>query len=125
MKNEILKTSEELLKELDNFEEEIKLIDTLEEKYKEIKTNIKKAMIKIGNENNLDQLKWTTPKGIKITCSIGHIAEIEKQKIQEFDIEKLKKEFPDIYEKCLVEKERSVIVKNATSDTIRITMPKE
>ena len=125
MENEILKTSEDLLKELDDFEKEIELIDTLKVKYDEIKNNIKKAMIKIGNENNLEQLKWTTPRGIKITCTIGHIAEIEKQKVQEFDIEKLKKEFPEVYEKCLINKEKSVIVKNATSDSLRITLPKK
>ena len=125
MENELIKTSEELLLEIDNFEENIKLIDELTKQYNQIKNDIKKAMVKIGNENNLEQIKWITPKGTKITCSIGHTAEIEKQKVKEFDIEILKNVFPDIYEKCLVEQEKSVIVKNATNDTLRITLAKE
>ena len=125
MENEITKTTQELLEQVDNFEYEIKLIDQLNKQYNDLKSKIKKAMVEIGSANNLEQIKWTTPKGTKITCSIGHCAEIEKQKVQEFDVEKLKKEFPDIYEKCLVEKEQSIIVKNATSDTLRITLAKE
>lgn len=125
MENELVKTNEELLLEIDNFEENIKLIDDLTKKYNQIKNDIKQAMVKVGTENNLEQIKWTTPKGTKITCSIGHTAEIEKQKVQEFDIEILKNVFPDIYEKCLVEKEKSVIVKNATNDTLRITLAKD
>lgn len=114
-----------LLKQMDDFEEEIRLIETLNKKYNDLKNEIKKAMVQIGREGNLEQLKWTTPKGTKITCSIGHPAEIEKQTQKEFDVELLKKEYPDVYEKCLVEKQRSVIVKNATSDTLRITLGKE
>lgn len=122
---ELSKTNEELLIQLDNFEYEIRLIEQLNKQYTDLKNQIKKAMVKIGTENNLDQVKLTTPKGTKITCSIGHTAEIEKQKSKEFDIEVLKKEYPEIYEKCMVEKEKSVILKNATSDTIRITLAKE
>lgn len=125
MENEITKTTKELLEQVDNFEYEIKLIEQLNKQYTDLKSKIKKAMIDVGKANNLEQIKWTTPKGTKITCSIGHTAEIEKQKVQEFDVEILKKEFPEVYEKCLVEKEKNIIVKNATNDTLRITLAKE
>ena len=125
MKNEITKTTQELLEQLDNFEYEIKLLEQLNKQYTDLKSKIKKAMIDVGKANNLEQIKWTTPKGAKITCSIGHTAEIEKQKVQEFDVEILKKDFPEVYEKCLVEKEKSVITKNATNDTLRITLAKD
>ena len=124
MENKIIE-SKNLLMQLDDFEESIKQIDVLTKQYNEIKTNLKKAMVEVGIENNLEQIKWTTPKGTKITCSIGHPAEIEKQKKLIFSEEKLKKEYPDIYEKCCEEREASIITKNATSDTLRITLAKE
>ena len=82
-------------------------------------------MIEVGTKNNLDQLKWTTPKGTKITCSIGHPAEFEKQIVKEFDVSVLKEKYPEIYEECCVEKEKSIMVKNATNDTLRITLSKD
>lgn len=122
---DITKTQKQLLQEFDNFEESLKLLDMLNKKYDELKKNLKKEMIRIGTENNLDQLKWTTPKGTKITCSIGHCAEFEKQMVKEFDVKVLKEKFPEIYEQCCVEKETSVMIKNATNDTLRITLAKE
>lgn len=113
-----------LLTKVDNFEYEIRLIEQLNKQYNDLKKEIKEAMTKLGRDNNLEQIKWTTPNGTKITCSIGHIAEIEKQKQTIFNEEKLKREYPDIYEKCCEEKEVSVITKNATNDTLRITLPK-
>ena len=96
----------------------------LTKKYNNIKNNLKKAMIKMAQENGATQVKWTTPEGTQITCSIGHVAEIEKQKVKEFDEEYLKNNYPHIYDECCIEKERSVIIKNATSDTLRITLSK-
>lgn len=124
MEDKLTKTNESLLKEIDNFEEKIELMEMLNKEYNDLKANIKKAMVQIGRDNNLEQLKWTTPKGTKITCSIGHIAEIEKQNKKVFNEELLKKEYPDIYEKCCEERLVSVITKNATSDTLRITFAK-
>ena len=120
MKND-LEIKNDLLVRLDDFEEQLELMDLLKEKVDGLKKEIKTEMVKVAKENGLEQIKWTTPKGTKITCSIGHIAEIEKQKVKEFDVEILKKTYPHIYEECIVEKEKSVIVKNATSDTLRIT----
>lgn len=125
MENKLSKTTEELLAEIDNFEENIKLIDKLTKQYNTLKSEIKQAMVKVGKDNNLEQIKWTTPKGTKITCSIGHVAEIEKKKTIFFNEIKLKTEYPEIYEKCCEEKEMGVIVKNATNDTLRITLGKE
>lgn len=124
MENEIKKRQTDLLNKLDDLEEQIKLFEIFEKEYKKIKEEIKSTMVKIGIENNLEQLKWTTPKGTKITCSIGHCAEFEKETTKVFDIEKLKKDYPDVYEKCLIEKETYKTIKNATNDTLRITLAK-
>lgn len=121
----MLEEKNNLLIKLDDFEESIKQIDTLTKQYNEIKNNIKKAMVQIGKENDLEQVKWTTPKGTQITCSIGHTAEIQKVPRKFFDEEYLKRQYPNIYEECCRNIEESVIVKNATNDTLRITLPKE
>ena len=113
-----------LLTKVDNFEYEIRLIEQLTKQYNDLKKELREVMVELGKDNNLEQIKWITPKGTKITCSIGHTAEIEKQKQMIFSEEKLKNEYPDIYEKCCEEKEVSVITKNATNDTLRITLPK-
>ena len=125
MNNNIMKTPAQLMQELDDFEESLKLLDILNKKYDELKKELKKEMIRVGTENDLEQLKWITPKGTKITCSIGHHAEFEKQKVKEFDIKILKEKYPQIYEECFTEKETSVMIKNATNDTLRITLAKE
>ena len=110
---------------LDAFEDKIKLIDTLTKQYNDIKATIKSAMLKIAEENNLDQVKWTTPKDIKITLSKGKPEELEKQVVKEFNIELLKEKYPSVYEDCLEEKEKLVTVKNGSNDRLVITLPKE
>lgn len=124
MENELIKTNEELLVELDKIENEIKQAEEITKRYDEIKKQIKKSMVEVGRNNNLEQVKLITPNGIKITCSIGHCAEFEKQMVKEFDLEKLKTFYPEVYEMCLEEKEKNVMVKNATNDTLRITLSK-
>lgn len=118
----MLEEQKKLLLELDNFEEEIELIDKLKKQYDDIKGKLKKSMIEAGNEIGAEQVKWITPKGTKITCSIGHPAEFEKKKKKVFDVKILMDKYPEIYEECKVEVEESVMVKNATSDTLRITL---
>ena len=120
----MLEEKNNLLVQLDDFEENLQLIDTLTKQYNDLKNNIKKAMVQVGKENDLEHIKWTTPKGTQITCTLGHIAILEKKPKKVFDELKLKKEYPEIYEKCCIERMESVIVKNATSDTLRVTLPK-
>jgi len=109
---------------LDEFEDKIKELDELNKKYKEIKDNIKKSMLKVGKENNLDQVKWTTPKGIKITLSVGQEEITEEQESEEFNVNVLIEKYPDIYKECLEKKTKLVTIKNASNDRLVITMPK-
>ena len=125
MENSVTKSEKQLLEELDSMEESIRLLDVLDSKYKALKSNLKASMVKTAIENGIDQIKWTTPRGTMVTCSIGHPAEIEKRPAKRFDVEKLKKEYPDIYDKCCEDVQDSVIIKNATSDTLRVTFSKE
>lgn len=113
-----------ILNKLDNLEEKIRLADEINKQYDDLKKQIKEKMLEIGKENNLEQLKWTTPNGTQITCSVGHKAEWEDQEIEEFDLEVLKKDYSEIYEKCVVKKNKKVCIKNASNDTLRITLPK-
>lgn len=110
---------------LDEFEEKIKELDKLNKQYKDIKDNIKKDMLKVAKENNLEQVKWTTPKGIKITLSVGQEEITEERTDEEFDVNYLIENYPDIYEKCVREKKRIVTVKNASNDRLVVTMPKD
>ncbi len=123
--NLIKKQQEDLLNQLDNLEEEIKLINTLKERYDDVKSKLKTSMVEIGKKNKLEQLKWITPKGIQITCSIGKTAEYEEQEVEEFDIERLKQEYPHIYQDCCNRQKKKVLIKSGTSDMLRITMPKD
>ena len=107
---------------LDELEEQIVNAQKIIKEYDNLKSELKKAMSNACEKANADQLKWTTNKGTKITFTKGHFAEIEKELTKELDIEKLKAFYKDVYDNCLVDKERSVIKKNATSDTIRITL---
>ena len=118
-------TKTNLLQALDAIEEQIVEAVRITTQYEEIKKEIKKAMVEAGIASGADQIKWTTPGGTKITCSIGHCAEFEKQIVKEFDIEKLKTFHPDIYEACMVEKEKSVMIRNASNNTLRITPAKK
>ena len=94
--NNIIK-KEELLKKVDDFEDKIELIDKLNKEYDDLKKQLKEMMIQIGKENDLEQIKWTTNKGTKITCSIGKPAKFEKQIVKEFNESYLKEKYPDIY----------------------------
>lgn len=120
-----LKNNENMLIKIDEFEENIKVLNELTKKYEKLKKEIKDAMLKIGKENQLDQINWTTPKGIKITCSVGNQAIFEKKVEKEFSLNKLMEEYKDIYEKCLIEKEKEICVKKASNDRLVITLPKE
>ena len=110
-----------LLVKIDGFEDKIKQLNKLNKEYDELKKEIKASMLKIGKENELRQVKWTTPNGIQITCSVGQPAEYGK--IEILNTTKLMNEYRDIYEKCLEEKE--TITKSASSDRLVITLPKE
>lgn len=107
---------------LDELEEQITNAQKIIKEYDELKSEIKKAMKEVCEKTNAEQVKWTTNKGTKITFTKGHIATIEKEIAKELDVDKLKAFYKDVYDICLVDKERSVITKNATSDTIRITL---
>lgn len=110
---------------LDEFEEKIKELDKLNKQYKEIKDNIKKDMLKVAKEKNLEQVKWTTPKGIKITLSVGQEEILEEKTEKVFNQSLLEEKYPDIYNECLEDKKRLVTIKNASNDRLVVTMPKE
>lgn len=123
--NNLEKVNQDLLVKIDNFEEEIRLIDTLTKKYNELKKELKEAMLEYGKSIDAEQVKWTTNNGTKITLSIGHNAEYEEQLVERFNIDILKNDYPEIYEKCIEKSLEKIIVKNPTNDTLRITLPKE
>lgn len=110
-----------VLVEIDNFEDSIKEIQKLTKQYDKLKKDIKEQMIKIGKENDLSQVKWTTPKGIQITCSIGKPGETGLQ--ERLNTTKLMNEYPEVYKACLEMKE--AVIKTATNDRLVITLPKE
>lgn len=110
---------------LDEFEDKIKELDKLNKQYKDIKDNIKKAMLKVAKEKNLEQVKWTTNKGIKITLSVGQEEITEERIAEEFDVNVLMEKYPDIYKKCVRERKKNVTIKNASNDRLVVTMPKE
>lgn len=110
-----------VLVQIDNFEDSIKEIQKLTKQYDKLKKDIKEQMVKIGRENELSQVKWTTPKGIQITCSIGKPGETGME--ERLNVTKLMNEYPEAYRNCLETKE--VVTKTATSDRLVITLPKE
>lgn len=114
----------DLIVQVDEFEDKLKEYKKLESQYKDIKDKIKEAMVKLGRENELEQVKWITPNGIKITCSIGHKPIFEETTEKEFSLEMLKNKHPEIYEECLVERTYDKLVKEAKSDRLVITTPK-
>lgn len=120
----ITETKENLLARIDELEEKIIEANRITKEYDDLKAKIKKAMVDAGTATGSEQIKWITPGGTKITCSIGHCAEFEKQEVEELDVEKLKAFFPEAYKQSLVKKERSVMIKNATNNTLRITPAK-
>ena len=119
------KEENNLLVRIDEFEDQIKLINKLSKDYENLKKEIKREMVEIGKNNNLDQVKWTTPKGIQITCSIGHPAEFEEVTERAFSLETLMKDYPEVYEKCCYDRTYNKNIKSATSDRLVITLPKE
>lgn len=126
--NQIIEQDNEfnqLMVQIDEMEDDIKLANELNDKYEDMKAKIKSAMIRIGKDNDLTQVKWTTPKGIQITCSIGQKPIFEKVTESRFDIDILKKDYPEIYEKCCKEITYDNCVKAKTNDRLVITLPKE
>ena len=123
--NELTEKNNNVLATLDAFEEKIKVLNDLTKQYNEIKKQIKSAMLKIANENNLEQVKWVTPKDIKITLSVGKEPEFERVTKKELNQEKLQKEYPNVYEECLEDKEIVETISNGSSDRLVITLPKE
>lgn len=116
---------ENILTKIDDFEENIKLLNKLDKEYKALKDKIKKQMLELGKANNVDQLKWTTPKGIKITLSIGKKATFEEVVEKKFSEVKLASEYPEIYEACKVEVKTNKEITKASNDRLVITLPKE
>lgn len=110
---------------LDEFEDKIKELEKLNKQYKDIKDNIKKQMLKVAKENNLEQVKWTTPKGIKITLSVGQEEITEERTERVFNSSLLEEKYPNIYEECMEDKKRLVTIKNASNDRLVVTMPKD
>lgn len=118
-------TTQALLVKVDEFEEQIKQADKVKKQEAEIKDALKMKMKNIAEENNLDQVKWTTPKGTKITFSKGKKEVCEKQKVMTFKEDILKEKFPDIYNQCLVEEEKLVTLEKGTNNVLKITLSKE
>ncbi len=114
-----------ILVKIDDFEESIKEINILTKKYDALKKELKEEMLKIGKDNNLEQVKWTTPKGIQITCSIGKQEEVEEVTEKTFNVEVLKKDYPEIYEKCCYDRTYTKVIKAGSNDRLVITLPKE
>ena len=119
------KEENNLLVQIDEFEENIKKISELSNQYETLKSNIKEQMLKIGKENNMTQVKWITPKGIQITCSIGKKPIFETQEYKEFNLVKFKQEQPQMYEQYLEKRTKEVAITNGSSDRLTITLPKE
>lgn len=119
------KNENNILIKIDEFEDKIKIINDLTKQYDSLKKEIKSEMVKIGKENNLEQVKWITPKNIQITCSIGKDAIVEEVTEKSFSLDTLIKEYPDIYEACCYERTYSKNVKAASNDRLVITLPKE
>ncbi len=125
-KNE-LQVNEEiksLIVALDNLEEKIQLAEVIDKEVDTIKKNIKAAFVKFGNENNLTQVKLTTPKGIKLTCSIGKKAVFEEVTEKQFSLETVMKDYPEVYEKCCIERTYNKVIESATNDRLVVTTPK-
>lgn len=119
------KQENNLLVQIDEFEENIKKISELSNQYETLKSNIKEQMLKIGKENNMTQVKWVTPKGIQITCSIGKKSTFETQEYEEFNLVKFKQEQPQMYEQYLEKRTKDVAIQNGSYDRLVITLPKE
>lgn len=122
---EIVLKEKNTLTKLDEFEENIKLLNKLDKEYKILKDKIKKEMLELGKNQGVEQLKWTTPKGIKITLSIGKRPEFEEIVEKKFSEVKLASEYPEIYEACKVEVKTNKEISKGSNDRLVITLPKE
>ena len=114
-----------ILTTLDSMEENIRLADKITKEYSDIKKQLKDKMLDYGKKNNLEQIKWITPKGIKITLSVGREEQIETRQEKVFSDELLRQKYPQIYEECCVMKDREVTIKAGSNDRLVVTMPKE
>jgi len=124
--NELVEEKEEnLLVKLDAMEENIKLADSITKEYNKIKKTLKEQMLSYGKSNNLEQIKWVTPKGIKITLSVGRDEITEEQEVNEFKEEILKEKYPKIYEECCVKETKIITLENGSNDRLVITLPKD
>ena len=119
------KQENNILVQIDEFEEKIKLINNLSKEYDKLKKELKEQMVEIGRENELSQVKWTTPKGIQITLSVGKKPVFETRETEEFNMVRFMEKEPKIYQKYLEKKEREVAITNGSNDRLVITLPKE
>lgn len=119
------KQENNILVQIDEFEEKIKLINNLSKEYDKLKKELKEQMVEIGKKNELSQVKWTTPKGIQITLSVGKKPVFETRETEEFNMVRFMEEEPKIYQKYLEKKEREVAIANGSNDRLVITLPKE
>lgn len=127
MKNpfEVEEVKNNSLIKLDEFEEKIQLLQKITKEYDDLKKMIKEEMLQVAKEMNSKQLKWTTPKDIKITLSIGQPAITKKIDEMRFSEEVLRTKYPEIYEECKVNFKNEVVVQNKTYDKLIITLPKD
>ena len=118
-------TTQALILKVDELEKKIIDANKIVKEYDELKKQLKDKMLEIGHKNNLDQVKWTTPNGTSITCSIGKRPVWEKQKQMVFKEDILKEKYPDIYTQCLKEEEHNILIEKGSNDILRITPKKE
>jgi len=123
---ETLPTNKEndILVRIDQFEDKIREIDKLTKQYDALKKEIKGQMVTIGKEHGLTQVKWITPNGTQITCSIGQLEETKEITEKRFNADILKEKYPDIYNECCVDRTYLSVIKAKGNDTLRITLPK-
>ena len=113
-----------ILIRIDEFEDKIREIDKLTKQYDALKKEIKSQMVNIGKEHGLSQVKWITPNGTQITCSIGQPEETKEITEKRFSEDKLKEKYPEIYKECCVDRTYLSVIKAKGNDTLRITLPK-
>ncbi len=109
-KNEIVELSNQVLA----FENQLKVYKELENQYKELKEKLFVAMYENGVK------KWTTDSGVQIT--MVEPIESTTKTVSEFDEKTFEKENKELYNKYLVEKEKTTSGKKGY---VRITLPKE
>ena len=119
------KNENQIIQKIDEFEEQIRTLNGLTKKYDKLKKEIKENMLKKAKDSLATQLKWITPKGIKVTLSVGTKAEYETKEVEEFNIIKFMEEEPEMYEKYLEKKTREVVTKTGSNDRLVVTLPKE